>query len=324
MTIKNTKKNISATINPKDVVVGISKNYENDSLPLRTDLNFDRNLIIKLEKQNQYDEQESGADIPSRVSQDLSDKIIIPIYDLVRKEHLQTYYYTKTEIDNKLGTKIRIVDALPQSSSQDSDYGNPSVIFFLFNDTNSDNENIYEQYVWDSTQNEYTKVKDIDIQLPDLLRIADIADNLTTNDSTKVLSAAQGTLLEKKGNKVSTWSATTNNTRYPSEKLVKDSLDEKISISNTVGLVKNDGTIDTNIKLNTTDVINNLTSTSTTKQLSAAQGKVLNDNKIDKTNIVNNLTTNDSTKVLSAAQGKVLKDILGQLETIQSETLSML
>ena len=58
---------------------------------------------------------------------------------------------------------------------------------------------------------------------------------------------------EDKNNKVSSWSATTNDTRYPSEKLVKDSLDTKISVSNTTGLVKNDGTIDTNTYLTTGD-----------------------------------------------------------------------
>ena len=50
---------------------------------------------------------------------------------------------------------------------------------------------------------------------------------------------------EDSSNKVTSWSTTTNNTRYPSEKLVKDSLDQKISTSNVAGLVKNDGTIDT-------------------------------------------------------------------------------
>lgn len=46
-------------------------------------------------------------------------------------------------------------------------------------------------------------------------------------------------------NKVTSWSQTPSNDNYPSEKLVKDSLDEKISKSNTSGLIKNDGTVDT-------------------------------------------------------------------------------
>ena len=54
---------------------------------------------------------------------------------------------------------------------------------------------------------------------------------------------------ENASNKVkstSGWSSTTTDDHYPSEKLVKDSLDDKISKSNTSGLVKNDGSIDTN------------------------------------------------------------------------------
>ena len=59
-----------------------------------------------------------------------------------------------------------------------------------------------------------------------------------------------------------------------------------ISTSSTTGLVKNDGSIDTNTyltssaisgMLTTSDVVDNLTSTSTTAPLSAKQGKVLND-----------------------------------------------
>lgn len=44
---------------------------------------------------------------------------------------------------------------------------------------------------------------------------------------------------------VSSWSATTSNSKVPSEKLTKDSLDDKVSKSSTTGLLKNDGTVDT-------------------------------------------------------------------------------
>lgn len=53
------------------------------------------------------------------------------------------------------------------------------------------------------------------------------------------------------GSKVTSWSSTASDSNYPSEKLVKDSLNAKISTSNTSGLVKNDGTIDTNQYLTT-------------------------------------------------------------------------
>ena len=50
---------------------------------------------------------------------------------------------------------------------------------------------------------------------------------------------------EDSNNKVTSWTSTTTDTHYPSEKLVKDSLDDKISKSQTSGLMKNDGTVDT-------------------------------------------------------------------------------
>ena len=68
----------------------------------------------------------------------------------------------------------------------------------------------------------------------------DIVDNLTSTDTTKVLSAKQGgelkALLDNKedsSNKVSSWSSTTTDTHYPSEKLVKDSLDGKADSTHT-------------------------------------------------------------------------------------------
>ena len=44
---------------------------------------------------------------------------------------------------------------------------------------------------------------------------------------------------------VTSWSSTTSDSKVPSEKLTKNSLDDKIAKSSTSGLVKNDGTIDT-------------------------------------------------------------------------------
>ena len=42
---------------------------------------------------------------------------------------------------------------------------------------------------------------------------------------------------------VTSWSSTTSDTNVPSEKLAKDTLDNKIDKSSTSGLVKNDGSI---------------------------------------------------------------------------------
>ena len=48
---------------------------------------------------------------------------------------------------------------------------------------------------------------------------------------------------ENKNNKVSAWSSTTTDTNYPSEKLVKDSLDGKAASSHSHGNITNSGTI---------------------------------------------------------------------------------
>ena len=75
---------------------------------------------------------------------------------------------------------------------------------------------------------------------------------------------------------VTSWESTLSDSKVPSEKLTKETIDTKISKSNTAGLVKNDGTIDTNTHLISTDIVNDLTTGGTTKVLSAEQGKALN------------------------------------------------
>lgn len=56
------------------------------------------------------------------------------------------------------------------------------------------------------------------------------------------------------GTKKTSWASTPSDSDIPSEKLVKDSLDGKISISQTTGLVKNDGTIDTTTYLTSSSI----------------------------------------------------------------------
>ena len=67
------------------------------------------------------------------------------------------------------------------------------------------------------------------------------------------------------------------------------SLSNYVQKSSTTGLLKNDGSIDTNTYLTSSAISGMLTSS----------------------DIADNLTTNDSTKVLSAKQGKVLNDLIG-------------
>ena len=96
-----------------------------------------------------------------------------------------------------------------------------------------------------------------------------------------------------KSNKVASWSSTTSDDNVPSEKLVKSSLDEKIDKSQTAGLVKNDGTIDTNtyitatsLPTKTSELTNDgsdATDALTYIETSATAGLVKNDGTIDTT-----------------------------------------
>ena len=105
-----------------------------------------------------------------------------------------------------------------------------------------------------------------------------IVDNLTTNDATKVLSAKQGKVLNdnkmETSNIATSWGGTLSDTKVPSEKLAKNTLDDKISKSSTTGLVKNDGTIDTNTYLTSSSLSNYV-------QKSSTAGLIKNDGTID-------------------------------------------
>ena len=99
--------------------------------------------------------------------------------------------------------------------------------------------------------------------------------------------------------KVTSWSSTTSDSNVPSEKLVKDSLDNKVSKSSTTGLLKNDGTV----------------MASGTGSSNWAVGNHTHSGMLTSSDIADNLTTNDATKVLSAKQGKALKDLIGSAIT---------
>ena len=64
------------------------------------------------------------------------------------------------------------------------------------------------------------------------------ASDLPTHTHSQYLTSHQDiTGKEDSSNKVSSWSSTTNNTRYPTEKLVKDSLDDKANSNHSHNLV---------------------------------------------------------------------------------------
>ena len=93
-------------------------------------------------------------------------------------------------------------------------------------------------------------------------------------------------------------------------------LSNYIRKSSTSGLVKNDGSIDTTSYLSslpshthTKSEITDFTHTHSISDVTTLQTNL--NNKVNTSDIVDNLTTNDATKVLSAKQGKVLNDLIG-------------
>ena len=109
------------------------------------------------------------------------------------------------------------------------------------------------------------QIDDIEIQT-NVVKQSDIADNLTTDDATKVLSASQGVVLKGLIDNI--------NTLLQSDDTTLDEIQEIVDyIKNNKSLI--DGI--TTSKVSVSDIINNLTTTATNKPLSANQGKVLKD-----------------------------------------------
>lgn len=95
-----------------------------------------------------------------------------------------------------------------------------------------------------------------------------------------------------------------------------------ISKSNTSGLVKNDGTIDTTQYISQHQDLSNYIQKNSTSGLMKNDGTIdttqyISDisGKVNYTDIVDNLTTNDSEKPLSAKQGKELAEMIGDIQT---------
>ena len=92
-------------------------------------------------------------------------------------------------------------------------------------------------------------------------------------------------------NLVTSFSGTTSDSKYPSEKLTKTELDKKIAKSSTTGLVKNDGSIDTNtyitsasLPTKTSDLTNDGSSSSDSLvyvETSSTSGLLKNDGTVD-------------------------------------------
>lgn len=141
--------------------------------------------------------------------------------------------------------------------------------------------------------------------------------------------------LNKFGELVTSWSVEPSDSKYPSEKLVKTALDSKISKSSISGLVRNDGSIDTNVYLTQHQSLTNYIRKSDTV------GLVKNDGTIDTnayltqhqslTNYVQKSQTaglikNDGTideKIYLTAEDITLEDLGGVINVIEKQTANI-
>lgn len=136
-----------------------------------------------------------------------------------------------------------------------------------------------------------------------------------TSDSDKPVSTAQQTALDSKENivnKTSVFQATPDDTKYPTEKLVKDNLDAKVNkiIGGTSGNIviidANGDNQDSGNSIADVKSRSNHTGTQTISTVNGLQAEL--DSKVPIADIVNGLTSTDTTKPLSANQGKELED----------------
>lgn len=128
---------------------------------------------------------------------------------------------------------------------------------------------------------------------------------------------------------VSSWNSTTSDSKVPSEKLTKDTLDAKADTghTHTISNVTNlQTTLDGKASSTHTHTISDVTNLQTTLdgKASSSHSHSISDvtnlqtnlnGKINTSNIANNLTTTTSGKVLDARQGKALADLIGDAIT---------
>ena len=131
-----------------------------------------------------------------------------------------------------------------------------------------------------------------DISKTETVGLNDVSTITMDDDTEYTFIVTNGKDGESGTDIVTSWESTLSDTKVPSEKLTKNTIDglniptkisdltndsDFIETSSTSGLIKNDGTVDTNTYVDTDDIANNLTTTTSGKVLDARQGKILYD-----------------------------------------------
>lgn len=147
-----------------------------------------------------------------------------------------------------------------------------------------------------------------DVDLDGFLQDSDVVSTYTGSDAEDKTKIPNLSALDALNALVAASLSTKVNTSDIVDNLTSTEIDKPLSANQ--GKVLKD-LVDT--KLNVSDVIDNLTSDDIDKPLSASQGKILKaaiDSKSSADDIIDNLTSEDTDKSLSANQGKVLKDLV--------------
>ena len=197
-----------------------------------------------------------------------------PIYEYKNgKIRLYRDYYTTSETDTLLNGKAN--SSHTHTKSQITDFSHThDDRYYTETETNSLlNNKLNIEDAFSGSYNDLTNKPTIPSKISDLTDDSDFIEKSNTvglikNDGT-VMQSGTGSSNWAIGNhthsayvnptKVTSWSSTPSDNNVASEKLIKDSLDNKIGKSSTVGLIKNDGTVDTTSYSTFNGNYNNLT-----------------------------------------------------------------
>lgn len=175
-----------------------------------------------------------ATDIAPGVIPDVSNFITKSVNDLTNY-YLKSETYTKDEVAALIGAIQQFHYEIYASTSAVTD---PQTnVLYLIGPTGSGADK-YEEYVY---SNGFVKIGDTSLDLSGYVTTSALntalADYTTTANLTTLLFAK-----EDNSNKVTSWGSTPSDTKYPSEKLVKESLDAKEDAVNKVTALSNANT----------------------------------------------------------------------------------
>lgn len=192
--IKNQGRTISAE--DEDLVVGITESTVEDNT--NPTINTNQDILLTVHYRDFWKEEKQ---------QDLSDSTItIPLSEYVTRLHLNENYYNKTQINQfveNYGIKIVVLQSkndLP--SANDSNYGNSSYIFFVKHN-NAGDDDLYDEYIWDSSTSKYEKIGNTNVDLESYMTKASF-DTWKTNTYTPFVTSTNNSISSLDSGKAST------------------------------------------------------------------------------------------------------------------------